>query len=1204
LCDWYASVSLEETDFIYEMPVVMHFEWLFPFVTSSTTWHNIPVEDLHKLEEVCITYQHGIVNDIFSSVPLLLTCCYDVPIEYPCPPDLIESVVVDDFCAHIVTINIDTDVMCEYGATYQIDLGNGYQTTSASSHTVQYASCGEKEVCIKWDISAYGNTREDLEDKTMECCYNIPVPCCCLDPRFEMRRSTSSLSCHNPQYEFYGLYCEYADATWEFSDGTVFIGKLPPPHLFSNFVNDDGIVCVTRTIECCGYTASYTACASDFPAGAYIGRPGQTTRLSDDVPSPWGPRILDLIVNNMDIPSKTRFDGTLQIDMEHTFVNGTWNAGKDFKILVKQENGLQSFRLQGTHIRTLARLGSPYAGCCRWRGVESDGLTIMAWTGVTITDAQIMLHYPAQTAPNSGFLSPAALLHNSTFANNYYAVKSLGQYVSFTGLGLKGDTYGNTITGAAHDEIVCDCAAVNAFDFRNVQSAWPIALNSHKGLSTIRDYEKAFHFENTSLHLRNYRIKDLWDTPHNAQDVPNNPSDQTGIGIDFTWTLPQASTLDIDHMQVIHGGAHTLNAAASVSLQSIQMNNLARGYHLEQYGTGYIQARMMDNLMNLQGNPWASGTVSLFYSPGGMTDLVRNSINLQGSNPWDYGTFVGTLFPDENHNIRAIHNRYLNNSNGPSMIFVQGSQAIVRRNRMNEGSNLVDGLVFWGGGRHLIECNRISGKRTGLHLASSLANQVRHNFFSIAPNLTNLEGSNEVHMLFDHGLTDGAHITDLRWNKMAASNIRSSQYAVDAVTGPQLHTAYNAWLGQFPWGHPLHKDEVFHAAQGIQAVESRYRRPQEAVGASAFSPFHDPNEIFEDLVGTYEAPASGYCEASNDPLVHPEPEMHSGMMAYMSDLVGDTTYWSLLTAAQQAMQTRHILRTLQRHPDWITQNGTLAAFDSSQISSFATQSLGYEQALEDYRAGVAAYQQAANPWYKAADSLNAVSYALLELAWITLDTDSLDDLTALAAHISQEVDSLHDLCAQLLVFHEPAVDSLLQALTAAHTQLSCTETFDCDEVWVLGIHLQRMQGELPDSTETAQLRTIAMQCVEEGGQAVYHARALLLGLTGEYYADADCIPTNRGLSNQQATPQLRPSATLHPNPASGQTWITLDDTWTDASLDIRILDQQGRLVWSRMGQRAAEGTIEISVQGWTAGVYFIHLTGPQRHEALKLMVNP
>jgi hypothetical protein len=643
LCNWNASVTLNETAFIEEMPLVMHFEWLFPFITSSTTWHNIPVEDLHKLKDVCITYQAGVVHDIFSSVPLLLTCCYEVPIEYPCPPDLIESVVVDDFCAHIVTIHIDTDAMCEYGETYEIDLGGGYQTTSASSHTVQYASCGGKEVCIKWDISAYGNTREDLEDKTMECCYNITVPCCCLIPFFQMRRSTTSPSRHNPQYEFYDLDCVHADATWEFSDGTVFIGTLPPPHLFSNFVNDDGIVCVTRTIECCGATATYTACSSDFPPGAYIGRPGQTTKLSDEVPEPWGPRILDLIVDNMADPAWTRFDGTLQIDMEHTFVNGTWNAGKDFKILVKQETGLQSFRLQGTHIRSLARLGSQYAGCCRWRGIESEGLTVMAMTGATITDAQIMLHYPAQTAPNSGFLSPAALLRNSNFANNYYAVKSVGQYVSFTGLGLKGDTYGNTFIGAEHDQIVCDCAAVNAFDFRNVQSSWPIALNSPNGLSTIQDYEKAFHFENTSLRLRNHRIKDLWDTPHNAQDVPNNPSSRTGIGIDFTWTLPQTSILDIDQVKfedfadngneqrvairdVVSAGAHQLQAVASTSLQSIVMDNLARGYHLEQYGTGFTQAFMADNLMNLQGNPWASGSISTLYSPGGRTELLHNKI--------------------------------------------------------------------------------------------------------------------------------------------------------------------------------------------------------------------------------------------------------------------------------------------------------------------------------------------------------------------------------------------------------------------------------------------------------------------------------------------------------------------------------------------------------------------------------------------------
>jgi hypothetical protein len=553
--------------------------------------------------------------------------------------------------------------------------------------------------------------------------------------------------------------------------------------------------------------------------------------------------------------------------------------------------------------------------------------------------------------------------------------------------------------------------------------------------------------------------------------------------------------------------------------------------------------------------------------------------------------------------VKIIGNRYLNHTQGPSLLVFQGSQAQVRRNRMTEGSNLVDGMAIWGGSNHLIECNRISGKRTGLHLASSLSNQVRHNFFSIAPNLTNLEGSNEIHMLFDHSLWDGANITDLRWNQMAVSTMRSSLYAIDAITGPQEHSAYNAWWGQFPWGHPLHQDEVVHNGGPI-AEASRYFRPVEAVGTSAFSPFHDPDEIFEITGNTYEAPAGGYCDASNDPLVHPEPEMHSGIMAYMSDLVGDTAYWSLLTPAQQALQTRHILRTLQRIPDWITQSGTLAAFDSSHISSFATQSLNYEHALEDYRAGVATYQQTATPWYEAADSLNAVSYALLELAWITLDTDSLDDLTALAAHISQEVDSLHDLCAQLLVFHQPAMDSLWQALTAAHTQLSCTEAFDCDEVFVQGIHLQRMLGVLPDSTETAQLRTIAIQCVEDGGHAVYHARAILMGLTGEYYADADCTPPNRELSNQQATPPLRTSATLHPNPSSGQAWITMDGTWTDTTLDIRILDQQGRLVWSRMGQRAAEGTIEIAVNGWAPGVYFIHLTAPQRHETLKLMVKP
>ncbi|HAD13212.1 MAG TPA: hypothetical protein DCF33_12345, partial [Saprospirales bacterium] len=572
--------------------------------SSSTLTHTYAQEGSY---EVCLTYL------IPNTETGFVTCCYKIEIMNCCSGDVVHLTAIAP--CWIATLEFDLDpalfpITVEYG-----DGTSEVVNSSPVLHT--YPSSGCYEVSYIY---------EPFPDEIVKCMELVCLPACCLNPEFELNAILPGTSCINPEYEISNVACPNASLStthlWEFSDGTIFEGPNPPPHRFTNFFDENGEVCVTHTITCCNETKTFTACASHEP-GAYLGVPGGTLNIDDILPFT-GETVREFIddYESGDATHPLLIEGTIRINKPTIFLTGTgtWNMAKDAEIFVDGSGtGTQmAFMLRSRTLQSAARLPIG-GGCCRWKGIRSQGLTRILLIYGKNMDADYAVRYATPTEI-VGAPYPVLTSYYHEYLNNYYAIKSERQKVTFTGF------HHLTMDGAPHETLICGCDAVNAIDFRGVPS--PLSIDIVPSTFTdysnvIRNYEQGFHFENTSLKVRGFEIRDLKNYQP-VLGVPNNLPGEAGIGIDFRQFSAPVSALDLDYMHFsdfngqdsrsvavkdfIYSGHHTLTASAAVppintSISSIRTENLAGGYELFTGVTGRISGNIKQNDIATNGGP-------------------------------------------------------------------------------------------------------------------------------------------------------------------------------------------------------------------------------------------------------------------------------------------------------------------------------------------------------------------------------------------------------------------------------------------------------------------------------------------------------------------------------------------------------------------------------------------------------------------------
>jgi hypothetical protein len=131
------------------------------------------------------------------------------------------------------------------------------------------------------------------------------------------------------------------------------------------------------------------------------------------------------------------------------------------------------------------------------------------------------------------------------------------------------------------------------------------------------------------------------------------------------------------------------------------------------------------------------------------------------------------------------------------------------------------------------------------------------------------------------------------------------------------------------------------------------------------------------------------------------------------------------------------------------------------------------------------------------------------------------------------------------------IQNLLQYNAAITTNL----TVDTNHKLVNNIVLHLLAADTLATGDLTTLEAIAAQCPQEGGDAVYEARAMVSYFTGEQFDNSACIGGEER-ENEMANTVAVENITIYPNPATNM--VIVQGAPEDAQ--VNITDHLGRLV--------------------------------------------
>ena len=1090
-----------------------------------------------------------------------------------CSGNSVITILDVDPCEWIATLQFGLDLQ---GSSMTVSFGDGTPAIMTTETTLQhdYPASGIYTVTYTYEGPA----------GLISCSETIVIGDCCVDPGFSLTKLPESPSCLNPVYSISGQVCTdpWITHLWEFEDGTTYEGPFPPDHIFTNFVDDDGQVCVTHTVICCDEMASMTVCV-DHNSGAYLGLPDETLHFSDILPFTGG-TVLDFIQQNANGPSNIPLliEGTLIADLDADFGPGTWNMGKDAVIAI--QGGLypyyRHFSLNQTVIQSAVRLGY---GCCRWKGLESYSNTDIDFSAATIKDAAIALEY--STNEHAAYALPFFESNGSHFLNNYIGIRSTKQFVYFL------DFSNNEMVGHTY-EGVCTCSARNAFEFYQIPAFYTTKIIGHYGDNYISNYEQGFHFRDSRLKVRDFVVSDLRDYVESIPGFPNNPAGVGAIGIDFHWAAPASSLLDLDRMQFLNfvpndaasiavrdhiwKGKHKLFADAGIPHQSLLMDYVAGGYDLQSsFASHFIEGEIKGNLMTLQGPYYSFGVHGYMVLQNNKLSIENNGFyvgSLSELSPLNGGVTLTQPF------ILPQHYKILDNlfqvleSNGSNIGIYKAYGYSIRRNTIKDGSSAISGINLQQGGKGLVDCNVIKDTKTGIEVAAAIENQYAANYLR----------ENERDMVFS-GDAKGENGSLIKLNIYRGSDLESILYQPDAITGQQHHNNYNRWKQTFG-------DEVVHLGGGSGVSQCQFWYPEGVPVGSLMYPTHNPPGLFVPSSLPIDTIVEGtdFCESINDdPILLLNPSDGSDWASVLED----SAYWAGLSAAETNFMRQEIYGKLLEHPEWEAGYTSLADFKAQMDGDFVGASENLRLDIEDLIADVAAHRESQEPQYAELDTLAAQAEPLLEALVNAGSAAEQDSLQALLDELRQQSDSLQQQLADADELYWSGVQDNIAALLAANSSLSETEWYQWYEKRYNEISLNWMLGIEPDSLAREDLREMAQTCLKDGGRAVLGARGLCEVWLKEYYGEDGCQPVS--IVEQHSEEGYQPTAVqqeglrLQPNPVAETLQLSLPKAGAeDSSFKLEILNASGQKVYEAEFS-AAQKELAVSVKNWPNGVYVL-----------------
>ena len=1131
---------------------------------------------------VCLSYYVPATEGHF------VTCCYPIEVAACICPENVVSVVSVEPCTWVAEMNFALNIE-NFPITVDYGDGTSPEVVTGPSATHDFPDNGVYNVCYTYEV---------FPGDTLQCCEWVYIPGCCLNPYFELNAIVPSPSCLNPLYRVSHGACQggIVEAThiWVFSDGKIEYGPNPDDHLFTNFVNDTGWVWVIHTITCCEESASDTVWVQH-PQGAYLGTPGQELFITQLLPPGYTQNVEQFIHQNANGPLPLTIDGTLVINVDASFGFGTWNMGKDAEILVSPHlfnpDDYKKFRLDSTIIRSAVRLPGR-DGCCRWEGIHSEGLTYISLVRAWIMDANYAIHYHASEDWDlAGAPYPVIYSIGTQYVNNYYAVKSEGQYVGFSKF------LGNSMNGAPHPQ-VCDCNAVNAFDFRDVSAPLTVQIDPHPlTYNAIFNYEQAFHFENSNLYVRGFNIDSLrnYEWIDLLPDAHNNPDGDGAIGIDYQWGNGGNSSLNMDKITFsdfvelsaksvavrdsITAGKHTLTAIANQPLSSITTSNIAGGYDLSVGNFARLAGTIKGNDISTNGgSQYGFGITGSMQSSNNTLKVLSNRFNINSGSPnqMNGGIFLHSdnVIPQNYRILDDTINVYL--TQGAGIGITNARNFSVRRNILTNWVN-IPGIRLSDGGNGLVDCNNIQGKTNGITVLASKSNQYGANYFDITK-----------HDMEFTGVAMGSTPSSIWWNRFNFSSDSSIYFNNGSFCGTQNHTKYNAWTPQYQNGKEVHHEN----SSGPPFTNSRFKYPSGYAPGTVYHPDSHPPGLFFSVSSTITPLDTAFCSAANDnpPVIIVCCDSLQSPNDEWESIVQDTALWNGLTAAEQTFMRQEIYGLLLENPDWADSSATLSGFMSSHDAGFVGRSETLKHDWQALLLDISGHQESLEPTRAAVDSLSGLAQEWLEA--MQEDTTLQDSLLLLLNPVLAEGDSLIKLLEQAdSLFFLTVQDSVSSLLSQNALLEDSTWHFWCEKRYN-EIALRWLAGSEPDSAATADLRIIAQTCLSDGGRAVLGARGLCEVWLKEHYGEDSCQGVPQGRSAEGAAPakaEAGPGLRIVPNPADDAVRIFLEVPEGERPLRLQVLTLNGQQVYA--GLFPSNGELVVPVAGWQNGLYIARVTG-------------
>jgi hypothetical protein len=958
---------------------------------------------------------------------------------------------------------------------------------------------------------------------------------------------------------------------------------------------------LTHTVDCNGVVTSVTETVS-LPLGVFIGQNDAQTFFTAVSPFDGQPLLPGDLLAGKNVYAM----GILVLDKNDNPV--TFKPAFTFESCNMFMRGCSAIEVRGLagDVRTLriAEGSVLYNGeqpppfgaatsCALWRGIEVRGTGRLVVESSEIRDALFAINL----LPNAPNLMPRLTLSNTNFVNNYIGVNMIGSS-SLPIVPTITFFSGNVFTNTRELQAICE---------RNAESYY----------GTYRPTDMPVFNHATGFAGVHARFASFWQQSAILDNTFSNLAN--GIVIDDsnagTGSLPlrRCRFLNLPLLPAsVYGSAPSgngiyfidRNGASNFMYQSgtgTQMPNFVNCEHGVFAHTNVVRSFVLSN--NNVMNPVVVGT--RLRSFGGSFDFLNGTQPQAGQNQifasrygvqythaggtttrFGIGVPLITLTTSRSIGILVEHI-------GPPVsgdihdidIFVPTIHAELGRSAIelrNTRGVFING--YFGDGSYN---EFVSPTGNGIWLSNGYHNRVVFNRVQGSYNVDggkshgirsewggdNIIGENDLANTY-YGLRfTGLGTADIFCNNMGY-NFDGLYYDANAMTGDQ-ELKRNGWIGPFTGLKARHEG----LANNLWEASEYKVGP---TGSAVFAP-SGPLEVQPPqwFTSVFVFPETCLALASK-PLGRTDFDVKAATVGFP---------FPSYTAEQNWTARRFLYGKLKAWPTLV--NDTMQAF----LDNYASSSLGR---LADLAQAEAAALQI-SPGDTAVWQFNqeAVARRMGQIA--AIDSNFMAAVpppneTQLLAERAQSVGALRaHQTANFLIdsLYQAQLPSLVAAFAAENSAISTTLACDANEKALQGIWLSTAAlGEPVSQAQAAAIAAIARDCPEQGGTAVFWARAWYEYLTGEEIERRDTCAQARG---DRPSPAQSSKLSAFPNPATESLTVLLPEGLAPAT--VQLFSPLGRLVAEARPDPGAN-TAQINLRGLPPGTYLLRAGA----ETLKIAV--